>query len=292
MSPRDSSPALAAARAAAPNADQKVIDDFGAEWARFDQTGLSDSEHQQLFADYFSVFPWQALPPNAQGIDVGCGSGRWAKLCAPQVGHLHLVDPAAAALNVAKHKLRDNKNVSFHHADVAHLPGPDGSYDFAYSLGVLHHVPDTARAIQSVAAKLKPGAPFLIYLYYALDNRPAWFRALWQVSNAVRNAVAAAPQGVKHVLCEVIAAAVYWPLARLAKVAGALGLPVHHFPLHFYRHLSYYTMRTDALDRFGTTLEQRFTRVQIKAMLEQAGFGDVVFRDGEPYWCAVGIKRA
>jgi ubiquinone/menaquinone biosynthesis C-methylase UbiE len=290
MNPSDPVSLGAARVAIAPNADQKVIDDFGAEWARFDQTGLSDAEHRQLFEDYFSIFPWQHLPANAQGLDVGCGSGRWAQLCAPKVGHLHLLDPAAAALNVAKHKLRDQTNVTFHHADVAHLPGPDASYDFAYSLGVLHHVPDTARAIQSVAAKLKPGAPFLLYLYYALDNRPAWFRALWSLSNVVRSSVAAAPQGVKHVLCEVIAATVYWPLARVAKMAEALGLPVLHFPLHFYRHLSYYTMRTDALDRFGTTLEQRFTREQIKTMLEQAGCGDVVFRDGEPYWCAVGIK--
>jgi ubiquinone/menaquinone biosynthesis C-methylase UbiE len=290
MSQTDPSSVLSTRVSSGSNADQKVIDDFGAEWARFDQTGLTDIEQRNMFGQYFSVFPWQRLPPNPQGMDVGCGSGRWAKLCAPKVGHLHLVDPAAAALGVAQHKLLGNNNVSFHHADVANLPVPNASLDFAYSLGVLHHVPDTARAIQSISAKLKPGAPFLVYLYYALDNRPAWFRVLWLLSNAVRGAVAAAPRGVKHLLCEAIAAAVYWPLAKLARLADVLGLPAHQFPLHYYKHSSYYTMRTDALDRFGTTLEQRFTRTQIKTMLEDAGFVDVVFRDGEPYWCAVGIK--
>ncbi len=272
------------------NADQKVIDDFGAEWARFDQSGLDQAELQAIFDAYFSVFPWAQLPANARGMDVGCGSGRWAHFFAPKAGHLLLVDPAAAALEVAKNKLRQHTNVSFHHADVDNLPGADGEFDFAYSLGVLHHVPNTAMAIRSVSQKLKPGAPFLIYLYYALDNRPAWFRGLWQVSNLVRNAIAAAPRGIKHLLCEVIAATVYWPLARTAKLAEMLGFNTKPMPLQFYRHLSYYTMRTDALDRFGTTLEQRFTRPQIKAMLEQAGFVDVQFRDGEPYWCAVGIK--
>jgi ubiquinone/menaquinone biosynthesis C-methylase UbiE len=272
------------------NADQKVIDDFGAEWARFDQTGLGAPELQAIFDAYFSIFPWSKLPAGARGMDVGCGSGRWANLCAPKVGHLVLVDPAQAALGVAKHKLRARNNVSFVHADVAHLPGADGEFDFAYSLGVLHHVPDTAMAIRAVSQKLKPGAPFLIYLYYALDNRPAWFRALWQLSNGVRNAIAASPQGIKHWVCEAIAATVYWPLARTARLAEVLGLPAKNFPLYFYRSLSFYTMRTDALDRFGTTLEQRFTRAQIKTMLEQAGFVDVVFRDGEPYWCALGTK--
>ncbi len=272
------------------NADQKVIDDFGAEWARFDQTGLSEPEQRALFEDYFSVFPWAQLPSGAKGMDVGCGSGRWANMCAPRVGHLLLVDPAAAALNVAKHKLRQRNNVSFHHADVAHLPGQDGEFDFAYSLGVLHHVPDTTRAIQSISQKLKPGAPFLIYLYYALDNRPAWFRNLWRMSNVLREAIANSPRGLKHLMCEAIAATVYWPLARTAHFAERLGVDARHFPLYFYRDLSFYTMRTDALDRFGTTLEQRFSRPQIQTMLEDAGFVNIVFREGEPYWVALGIK--
>ena len=50
-------------------------------------------------------------------------------------------------------------------------------------------------------------------------------------------------------------------------------------------------MRTDALDRFGTRLEQRFTRPQIAAMMEAAGLGQVRFREGVPYWVACGIKR-
>lgn len=61
-------------------------------------------------------------------------------------------------------------------------------------------------------------------------------------------------------------------------------------PLGFYRHLSFYTMRTDALDRFGTRLEQRFTRKQIQSMMESAGLINIRFSDDAPYWCAVGIR--
>ena len=56
------------------------------------------------------------------------------------------------------------------------MPLAPGSMDFGYSLGVLHHVPDTLAGIKACAKALKPGAPFLVYLYYAFDNRPAWFR--------------------------------------------------------------------------------------------------------------------
>lgn len=274
------------------NLDPTVIDDFGAEWARFDQSALAESERLRLFDAYFAVFPWDRLPPGAIGIDVGCGSGRWARSVAPRVGHLMALDPAAAALAVAKKTLAEHPNVSFHNTDVDNLPTEDASLDFAYSLGVLHHVPDTARAIASVVRKLKPGAPILIYLYYAMDNRPRWFRAIWRLSNLLRYMVSAAPRPVKHAVCEVIAAAIYWPLARGARLLERLGADVRNFPLAAYRELSYYTMRTDALDRFGTRLEQRYSRAQIRKMLEDAGCVDTVFHDGEPYWCAVAVRAS
>jgi hypothetical protein len=57
------------------------------------------------------------------------------------------------------------------------------------------------------------------------------------------------------------------------------------------RQQSFYVMRTDALDRFGTQLEQRFTKKQIETMMLQAGLERVVFSDAVPYWCAVGYKK-
>ena len=51
-------------------------------------------------------------------------------------------------------------------------------------------------------------------------------------------------------------------------------------------------MRTDALDRFGTRLEHRFTRKEIEAMMKAAGLEDVRFREDEPYWVACGRKPA
>jgi hypothetical protein len=66
---------------------------------------------------------------------------------------------------------------------------------------------------------------------------------------------------------------------------------VDSIPLSAYRDLSFYTMRTDALDRFGTRLEQRFTRVEIDRMMRDAGLENVRFSDGLPYWCAVGTKK-
>jgi ubiquinone/menaquinone biosynthesis C-methylase UbiE len=275
------------------NVDPDVARGFGEEWSTFrqDEDHLSAQQRREIFDDYFRIFPWAALPPSGgTGIDVGCGTGRWSMLVAPRVAHLHLLDASPQALAVAQENLKSAGNVSFHAASVAAIPLPDASLDFAYSLGVLHHVPDTQAAIEAIAAKLKPGAPFLVYLYYALDNRPAWYRALWRMSNFGRLVISRLPHGLRYVVSQAIAAVVYWPLARLATLLSRLGRSPRGLPLAYYADKSFYVMRTDAYDRFCTRLEKRFTRPQIEAMLIRAGFVDIRFSDHEPFWCAAGIK--
>lgn len=271
------------------NLDARVVEGFGAEWSHFDQSGLSSEEQRILFDSYFSIFPWDALPAGAMGFDLGCGSGRWAKLVAPRVGWLHCIDASEAALQVAQQNLRDRPNCCFHRASVDGIPLPDRSADFGYSLGVLHHVPDTQEGLNACVAKLKPGAPFLLYLYYALDNKPGWYRLLWKTSNTGRILLSRLPFPVRYLVSQGIALMVYWPLARLARLLERLGVSVESLPLSFYRRRSFYVMRTDALDRFGTRLEQRFTRAQIQRMMEQAGLHQIVFSEQPPYWCAVGV---
>jgi ubiquinone/menaquinone biosynthesis C-methylase UbiE len=276
-----------------PNLDTRVAAGFGHEWSSFRQGAedLSATDREAIFESYFRIFPWEALPANPVGIDVGCGSGRWSVMVAPRVGHLHLLDASQDALAVARDNLAQAGNVSFHLASVGDIPLEDNSLDFAFSLGVLHHVPDTAAAIRAIASKLKRGAPFLVYLYYALDNRPWWFRAIWRFSNLFRVVISRAPPWLRLVVSQIIAVTIYWPLAHLAALVERAGVSPAGIPLEAYRNRAFYVMRTDAYDRFCTRLEQRFTQEQIAQMLQDAGFNDIRFSDQVPYWCAVGQKR-
>ena len=271
------------------NIDPKTVASFGDEWKRFDQSGMSKDEAQKVFDEYFAIFPWDALSPDAQGFDMGCGSGRWAIWVAPKVGRLHCIDPSDA-IEIARANLLEHGNVSFHHESVDSQCLPSNSQDFGYSLGVLHHVPNTAAAICSCVDLLKSGAPLLLYLYYAFDNRPYWFRAIWQVSDLLRKMIFRLPPVFKHLTTDAIALLIYMPLAVICSLMERLGFNVSSIPLSYYRNHSFYTMRTDARDRFGTPLEQRFTRVQIKEMMESAGLVNVCFSDAAPFWCAVGYK--
>lgn len=277
------------------NVDAKVTRGFGKEWSTFRQgeESLSREQREAIFTDYFRIFPWRLLPPGGGvGIDVGCGSGRWSMMVAPRVAHLHLLDVSPEALAVAHDNLKGLRNVSFHLNSVADIPLPKQSLDFAFSLGVLHHVPDTKNAIRAIADRLKPGAPFLVYLYYAFDNRPPWYRALWAMSDPIRMMVSRLPHPLQKAISKMIAAIVYWPLARLAGLATRFGLPQQSLPLSWYSDKSFYVMRTDAYDRFCTQLEKRFSKTQIEWMLADAGFTSISFSESPPYWCAVGIKSA
>jgi SAM-dependent methyltransferase len=272
------------------NVDVKTVDGFGVEWSRFDQSALSSDEHRALFDQYFRIFDFAALSANAEGFDAGCGSGRWARGVAPRVGVLHCVDASDRALQVARSLLKDCSNCRFHHASLDALPFEDGSMDFGYSLGVLHHLPDPAAGLMACTAKLKPGAPFLVYMYYAFDDKPTWYVHVWRVADVCRRVISRLPPRLRVLLADIVAVSVYWPLARVARMADRAGYDVSSFPLAFYRRRSFYTMRTDALDRLGTRVEHRFTQAQIHRMMTNAGLSAIRFSESTPYWCAIGTR--
>jgi ubiquinone/menaquinone biosynthesis C-methylase UbiE len=274
------------------NIDPATVKGFGEEWDAFDQTALSSEEHDRIAREYFSIFPFESLPANAEGFDLGCGSGRWAAWVLPRVGLLHCIDPAEPALNVAQRRIGDDPRARFHHSDVDHMPLAEGSQDFGYSLGVLHHIPDTAAAMRQCVKRLKPNAPFLVYLYYRFDNRGRVFRGVWRASDTMRKGISRLPFPLRKGVANVLAGLVYWPLARGAGVAEKMGAKVSGMPLSHYRAKSFYTMRTDSLDRFGTRLEHRFTRAEIEAMMKEAGLTDIRFSEKEPFWVACGVRAS
>jgi len=272
------------------NIDREVVDDFGKEWIKFDQSNVPFDELEEIFQKYFSLFSFENLSENAEGFDLGCGSGRWAYFCASRVGTLHCIDPSKAALEVTKNKLKGFTNCHFHNSSVDDIPLDNDSMDFGYSLGVLHHIPDTQEGINSCVKKLKTGAPFLLYLYYDFDNKPYWYKFIWKISDYLRRIISKAPYPIKYTASQVIALFVYLPLTRIARLLEWFGLSVSNIPLSSYRDKSFITLRTDALDRFSTRLEQRFTKEQIREMMQLAGLNHVEFREEQPFWCAIGYK--
>ncbi len=131
-----------------------------------------------------------------------------------------------------------------------------------------------------------------MYLYYALDNRPKWYRLLWRISDSGRALISGLPQRPRALACDVVAGSIYWPLARVAGIADRAGLEASGLPLAAYRDKPFYVMRTDALDRLGTRVEHRFTRDEVVALMRAAWLERISVASGPPYRCVLGYRAA
>jgi hypothetical protein len=63
---------------------------------------------------------------------------------------------------------------------------------------------------------------------------------------------------------------------------------VENVPLSFYRRTPLGNLKVSSLDRFGTNLEFRFSRVEMEEMMRKAGLEDIRFQERPPYWIALG----
>jgi hypothetical protein len=123
-------------------------------------------------------------------------------------------------------------------------------------------------------------------LYYNLENKPFFYKLIFKGVNAIRQIVSVLPQRIKRIVCSLIAAIIYWPLARFSKLLNRLGINASNIPLHHYADMPFVMLANDALDRFGTSLEQRFSKAEITEMLALAGFdiSTLRFSETEPFW--------
>jgi 2-polyprenyl-3-methyl-5-hydroxy-6-metoxy-1,4-benzoquinol methylase len=272
------------------NIDEKTVQSFGEEWETFH--GFAEEDISQIGKDYFDIVTEEHVNKTSLVLDVGCGSGRWSKFLAHKVNFIEAIDPSDAVYSAVQ--LTQNiPNIRITKAGVDSIPFSNNSFDFVFSLGVLHHIPDTKAAMQCCVDKLKPKGYFLVYLYYSLDNRKGSYKLLFQIVNAVRRMISKLPSSLKKFVCDLIAITIYWPLSRFSLLVRKFGFRqlAKKIPLSYYGDKSFYIMRNDALDRFGTPLEQRFSKVEIERIMTECGLTDIIFSNSEPYWHAIGKKK-
>lgn len=271
------------------NIDAKVVEGFGEEWLKFNN--FDEKTINTISAEYFDIINEKIINKNTYAIDIGCGTGRFTKFLSKDAGFIECVDPSDA-IYAADILLADTPNVRLTKASTESLPFDDETFDFAMSIGVLHHIPDTQKAMKDCVRKVKQGGYFYCYLYYNLDNRSWLYRAIFQASNLMRLVISKLPRGIKKIICDILAVIVYMPLVLLVKFFVAIGLRsiARKIPLAAYENKSFFVIRNDSLDRFGTKLEQRFSKKEVIEMMENCGLKDIVVSPNTPYYHAIGKK--
>ncbi len=271
------------------NIDKTTVVSFGNEWKKFNK--FEDVEIEHIGSQYFDIVDDAIINKNSLVLDVGCGSGRWTKYVAGKVKYVEAIDPSESVFFAQKLNAQ-YENVRITQASVDNIPFDNNVFDFVFSLGVLHHIPNTKQAMQKCVDMLKPNGFFLVYLYYKLDNRGFFYRLLFLVSDIFRRIISSLPYRLKHIICDIISVTIYMPFVLLSRLFRGMikGDFYKKIPLSYYADKKFFVIRNDALDRFGTPLEQRFSKNEIREMMHQCGLSDIKFSEKEPFWHAIGKK--
>jgi ubiquinone/menaquinone biosynthesis C-methylase UbiE len=272
------------------NIDPKTVHSFGEEWKAFNKF-----QHEELIkfgAQYFDIVTDDMCGMDKIAADFGCGTGRWTKYISDKFGSIAAIDPSDSIFTAAN-LLQETGNAFLYKASIDNLPFKDNYFDFGFSLGVLHHIPDTQSAMEKCVSKIKPGGHFLVYLYYSFENRSLMFKALYWLSNLVRLVVSKLPARIKKFVCNILAVVLYMPFVLICRFLRWIRVPEKFrkkIPLQNYEKASFYIIRNDSLDRFGTPLEKRFSRRQIEEMMKRSGLDNIFISNKPHYWHAIGEK--
>jgi len=265
-----------------------TAESFGFEWRQF----------PEMLPDYEANFRWYVErfdPAHFAGqriLDAGCGTGRhvyhMARLGAREVVAMDF----SQAIEVAAYNNRAHSNTHFIQADIYHPPFRPDTFDFVYSHGVLHHLPDPERGFHILLPLLRVGGFVNLYLYWNLEGEAAWRRGLLQVVTQLRRVTTRLPHPTLKRLSWLIAAGFQVAFVLPARVLEQLPATrplADRVPLGHYRKYSFRVLYTDQFDRFSAPIENRYGRAEVAAWFRRAGLEAVAILGGAG-WRASGRR--
>src|SRR5215510_4218312 len=190
---------------------------FGYEWHRFPEMY---EEWERQFIDYMQPHAAEFFS-GKKILDAGCGNGRFAYYAAKYGAEVWAID-LGPAVEVARRNTEE-RNVHVVQADLHDPPFELESFDFIYSIGVLHHLPDPEAAFQNLLRFLKPGGVVQIYLYWKAEQQPIKAVMLSGIS-ALRQLTTRLPHGAVYAFAYPAAVTAFtcfvWPYRLLKAIPG------------------------------------------------------------------------
>jgi ubiquinone/menaquinone biosynthesis C-methylase UbiE/uncharacterized protein YbaR (Trm112 family) len=247
----------------------RTAESFAYEWQRF---GGLRPEWRKNFLDYL-----QPLDPAwLEGklvLDVGAGSGRHSFQAHAAGARVVAVD-LGDSIDVARANLPPE--VLTVQCDAERLPFAPQTFDLVMSIGVLHHLPDTERALRGLPRFVRPGGRLHVYLYWKPPVR--WHRTVLDLVTAARRVTTRMPHRLLHALCYPLAAVLYVtfvaPYRALRRRPRGRKL-VAGLPLKTYADYPFGVCVNDQFDRLSAPLERRFEREEVEALLRSADLADI-----------------
>lgn len=247
---------------------QQYAGSFGFQWHTFDRTQLDTEAGRRSESDFRQRTGFR--PDDLKGklvLDVGCGMGRFAEVATRWGARVVGID-LSLATEVAARNLADRPATIFQ-ADVFRLPFALESFDYIYSIGVLHHTPDCEKAFRGLPPLLKPGGRIAIWLYSSYNS---WYR----FSDIYRNVTRRMPPKLLHKLCYAVVPlyGVHQVLRRIP-LAGrpASGLLAYLIPMSFNKDPEWRIL--DTFDWYSPWYQSKHTYEEVFRWFESSGLEDL-----------------
>ena len=281
-----------AAIPSAPSDERKKVSTlhaFSYQWTTF-------VKNFDYFRDIYLSFVHPFLgPQDFEGktvLEVGCGSGRPASVAASFGAEVIAVD-LSEAVESAQQMVRHYPMLHVIQGDAYALPLRThlGQLDFAYSVGVIQHLPNPLEGLRSIARVIPPGRRLVIWVY---GVREIWYRPIdW-----LRTFTTKLPFKVLHALSYVLAIVsellLLTPYRILSKLPATRPW-AERIPGRIYTRFPFKENVLGWFDRLGAPVTAYFTREEVETLLREAGFAsiEVVARPGaSASWVAQGVRFA
>ncbi|MFH1784732.1 MAG: methyltransferase domain-containing protein [bacterium] len=244
----------------------KYVKSFSFEWQIHHKTQLDSTRSVSESEDTFIEKTGLKLE-KLKGkliLDVGCGVGRYIEpvaRCAQEVVGIDL----SYAVDSAQENLKYFDNVHIIQADIFNLPFKKETFDFIYSIGVLHHTPDTKKAFLNLIPFLKKGGSIAIWLY---SNETRYERVSNKFTDFYRFFTRRLPKRLLWYLCHL--AIPLYTLKNIKKLRTVLDLvlPMSNHPDPEWRVL-------DTFDWYSPMFQHKHTYREVVAWFEEAGLRDI-----------------
>lgn len=113
------------------------------------------------------LFPFADYPPGSRILEIGCGMGTMAECWARHGAEVTAVDLNPIATERTRQRFAQRGlHGDIREADGRALPFDDGSFDYVWSWGVLHHSPAFERSVAELMRVLRPGGGYGVMLYH------------------------------------------------------------------------------------------------------------------------------